>query len=261
MGPKRNPCEDIIDALLDQRVIDSLCKALGSKISDIVEQRLGDKLKELLESINVLKADNTKSAKTILHLEAENKALRSQVDDLDAFSKCEDLIFQGLPPSSFSEAVAIGGDASSKDKGVGVGSAGGSRVTESSAESERCILSFVNDVLNVPLSPMDISLAHRLPKRRTDSKPAPLIVRFTNLRARNAVYAARKSLASHQPAVFINEHLTKDRATLFYQARDLMKKKKIQGAWSHNGSIFIKLSNLPDTRPIRVCSVADLPRG
>ena len=259
-NPKSSPSEDIIEALLDQRVVDSLCSALGTKISDIVEQSLGDRFKDLLESMSVLKSENAKSAKTIVNLEAENKKLRTQLDDLDAYSKCENLIFQGLPPSSFSEAVAIGGDTSSGDRRGGT-TAGGSQSIESSSESEKCVLDFVNNVLHVPLSLTDISLAHRLPKRRTDSHHAPLIVRFTNLRARNAVYAAKKTLASHKPAVYINEHLTKDRATLFHQARDLMKRKMIQGAWTHNGSVFIKLSNLPDSRPIRVNCVADLPRG
>ena len=72
-------------------------------------------------------------------------------------------------------------------------------------------------------------MAHRLPKNRTDSHPAHLVVRFTNLRIRNAVYAERKSLTSHKPAIYINEHWTKDRVALFYQARYLMKNKIIQG--------------------------------
>src|SRR5271163_2620549 len=51
-----------------------------------------------------------------------------------------------------------------------------------------------SNVLSVPLCLSDISMAHRLPKQRTDASSAPLIVRFTNRRARNAVYAARKTL-------------------------------------------------------------------
>ena len=261
MGPKRTSIEDVIEALLDSRVVEQLGTALGTKISDIVERCLGDKLKDLNESITLLKVGNAILTKTVVELKTENKALKSKIDELDAYSKCDNLIFQGLPPSSFSEAVATGGDSLTRTR-QGDTTTGRSHVIGGShAESERCILAFINDVLHVPLSLTDISKAHRLPKRRNDSHPAPLIVRFTNLRARNAVYAAKKSLASHKPPVYINEHLTADRAALFRQARGLVKSKKIQGAWTHNGSVFIKLSNLPQSSPLRVCSEADLPRG
>jgi len=136
-----------------------------------------------------------------------------------------------------------------------------SSLAETSAASEKCVLGFITSVLGVPLSPADISVAHRLRKQKAGLSHAPLIVRFTNRRARNAVFAARKKLSSYVPATFINEHLTKDRASLFYEARKLVKSKKLTGAWSYNGDIFIKLSDTPDSRPIRVNSISDLPRG
>ena len=63
MPPKqqRSPSEDTIEALLDPRVIDALVKALGTKIAEIVESRLDDKLKDLFDSVNQLKKDSDSS--------------------------------------------------------------------------------------------------------------------------------------------------------------------------------------------------------
>ena len=74
-----------------------------------------------------------------------------------------------------------------------------------------------------------------------------------------SVVRARKSLSSRTPDVYINEHLTKAQATILRDARLLVKAKKLQGAWSSGGNVFIRLSNLPDSRQIRVDDVRDLP--
>ena len=50
-------------------------------------------------------------------------------------------------------------------------------------------------------------------------------------------------------------------ANVFREARQLVKTKKLQGAWTASGIVYVKLSNLPDSRPIRVEEINDLPRG
>jgi len=169
-----------------------------------------------------MKGENISTKKAVAVLEAENRALSTRVEELDAYSKGNNLIFHGLPQSSFAESA-------SADQGVSSGSQRcygvieGQVGVETSVASETTVIQFVNDVLNIPLTRDDISVAHRLRKLPNDSRPAPLVVRFTNRRARNAVYAARKSLASYKPTVYINEHLTKERASLFREARLLVK--------------------------------------
>ena len=64
--------------------------------------------------------------------------------------------------------------------------------------------------------------------------------------------------------MFINEHLTKARAKLLYEARRRVTSKQIKSAWSTDGSVFIKLK---DTNPEsnfdgtvkHITSVSDLP--
>jgi hypothetical protein len=266
MPPKKVITDDIVEALLDPRVVDALGKALGATISGIVEARLDAKLRELLDSVEALRADNTKALKAVTELQRENDALRSRVDDLDVYSRMDNLIIHGIVESSFSDAAssrpsASGGTRRSVDRRPDDAGLTGGPLHETNAATEEAIVYFANNVLDVALTRDDISVAHRLGKRRNDQNPAPIIVKFTNRRARNAVFGARKSLANHQPRIFINEHLIKSRAELLSKARQLVKAKKIQSAWTNNGQIFIRLSDLPDSRPIRIDDLKDLPSG
>ena len=261
MGSKRAVADGLVEALLDPRVVDALVKALGVKISDIVEARLETRLKEIRDVVHELKDENSRVKKIVSQLEADNKALSAKIETLDAYSKADNLIITGLPNSSLAEAVSV-------HQSESVTVRRGSRVTtstviamESNEASELAVVQFVNDKLNIPLTREDISIAHRLPRRINDATPAPMIVRFTSRRARNAVYRARKSLAQSRSSVFINEHLTANRAALFREARLLVKNKKLQGAWTSNGAVYIRLSDLPDSRPLLVSSLSDLPRG
>jgi hypothetical protein len=256
MPPKlRLNVDDLIEALLDGRVVDALGQSLGSKIGEIVEARIDAKFKSLQESFSTLKADYVKADKVISELRGENQSLKSQLEDLDSYSRVDNLIIHGLNGTSCAEA--------SSSPMLSTKGQGPSDISplDTHFETEIAVLDFANNVLGVPLNLTDISVAHRLPKRPNDSNPAPIIVRFSNRRSRNAVYSARKALAGQKPAIYINEHLTKRRAVLLREARQLVKAKKLQGAWSANGNIFIRLSDLPTSRPLRVNDMSDLPRG
>ena len=89
----------------------------------------------------------------------------------------------------------------------------------------------------------------------------PIIVQFTNRRVRNAVYAAHKMLSQKLPNVYVNEHFVKSHTMLLREARQLVKAKQLQGAWTSNGIVYIRLPGLPDSKPIRVDDMRDLPTG
>jgi hypothetical protein len=248
------PVEDIIEALLDTRVQEGLRQCLKDSIADIVSQCVDAKIKPLQDSINELKLESSHARKVSKELEKENISLRKQIDDLEAYSRRDSVIIYGLKESSFADAASARLSSAPPNAGINLS-------PESCASTERAIVEFSNKTLNVPLLQTDISIAHRLVKNRNDAHPAPIVVKFTNHRARNAVYAARKTLAQNKSGVYINEHLIQRRATLYREARLLVKAKKLQGAWTSGGVVFIKLSNLPDSRPIRVDEICDLPRG
>ena len=71
-----------------------------------------------------------------------------------------------------------------------------------------------------------------------------IIVRFGNRKAKSSVMIKRTTLkerkSQQKPPVYINEHLTRNNATIFHQARQLRKQKLISNTWTYNCKIFIK---------------------
>ena len=122
--------------------------------------------------------------------------------------------------------------------------------------------------IDVNLKLEDIDRSHRIGKPvsiEDGRKPRDIIVKFVSYRKRAQFYKARVLTKSRgYRGVFINEHLTKARAKLLYEARRRVTSKQIKSAWSTDGSVFIKLK---DTNPEsnfdgtvkRITSVSDLP--
>ena len=255
-GPSTATVEDIIKALLDPRVLDALGNALHSKIVTVVDEIVEKKLTPLSNAVNALEAD-------VIRLRADNNSLRRHVEELDTYGRGCNLIIHGLRETSYSDAASasvIGGARDdSRKTGSGLGLSAGP--TETNVSTEQAVVEFCSDVLNVDVTRADISVAHRLKKSKfaKPDEPAPIIVRFSSRRTRNNVYAARKCLKNHEPRIFINEHLIKERSDLLRQARLLVKNKQLQGAWTSNGIVYIRVSDLPGTHPKRIDSVSDLP--
>ena len=70
--------------------------------------------------------------------------------------------------------------------------------------------------------------------------------------------SARMSLRDAGLAnVFINEDLTKEQASLFYEARQARKScSEIKSAWTENGSVYIRSE--AQTRPLLIRAKEDL---
>jgi exosome complex exonuclease DIS3/RRP44 len=98
----------------------------------------------------------------------------------------------------------------------------------------------IAQALNVEVSLEDIDRSHRIGVVNPN-KPRDIIVKFKSYRARNVLYKARVDLKSKgYPRVFINESLTQIRSSLFYKARQLVKSRFLNGAWTYDGNIMIK---------------------
>jgi hypothetical protein len=87
---------------------------------------------------------------------------------------------------------------------------------------------------------------------------APVIVRFTNRKARDAIYAARRKLKTHSDRIFINEDLVKSTAELFREARKLVKGKILFSAWTSGGTVFVRTTNAAGERPLKIISLEEL---
>lgn len=261
MPPKpsnRSFTDDFLDALNDQRVVDSLRTVFLPFVTSIIK----DKVDEAVMPLNV----------QISYLTDQNKLLEERIEELDRYSRSYNIIINGLNSNSYSQAASASSVSNSSNINVGDQSqASEPSATAGPSTSHVNTMAMVNkfftDALGIEIGSQDISAAHLLPKKiqhgsSTSSTVntrfnSSIIVRFNSKQCRDHVFYARKSLKGS--GVYINEHLTPRNNELFVKARQLLKVKKVAGAWTSNGNIYIKLGTSPDSRPIRVRQLTDMP--
>lgn len=100
-------------------------------------------------------------------------------------------------------------------------------------ENVEAKLLYLAETHNIDIQPSDIDIAHRLGKPKM-AVTRSVIVKFTNSKARQRVLSARKRLGS----VYVNEDLTRFRQSLHYEARQLVRAKKIVRTWIAGGKVF-----------------------
>ena len=178
----------------------------------------------------------------IKELKKENTELRTRlhnqeqyVDKIETYTKQDNLIIHGLP-ADYAEVLTASTTDGAADAVVSE--------RENSTTTEVLFMKFCADRLGVNICHEDISVSRRLKKLHAVQHP-PVIVKFTNRKARAAVLAARPSRsignASSTVPVYINEHLTKRTSQLFAEARKVMKAKRINKTWTYNGRVVVKL--------------------
>jgi hypothetical protein len=96
-----------------------------------------------------------------------------------------------------------------------------------------------NKLLSVAVYPSDIDRVHRIGKiDENDSRPRVMIVKFVSYDVRSRVYKSRRN--AFAAGIYINDHLTRRRADLLYQARLLKIAGKVENAWSYDGNVMLK---------------------
>ena len=236
--------DDIIEAFKDPTVVAAIACALGPFITQAIDAALEKRIGALEAKVLEVKAECGRLKGVV-----EDQGRR--LEEMETYSRAHDLIIRGLPESTY---AAIATD-----------SAAMASAADSSASVETAVLNLCNDRLSIPVKLRDISVAHRLKAGKNDTC-RPIIVRFTSRRVRDEVFRAKKRLFTPRdssdgntaPKVFISEHLTKNATNLFYEARKLVRDKKLTAAWSHKGLINVKFTANVNEKPKVVRCVADL---
>ena len=191
----------------------------------------------LLQEFGTIKTEHSHLVQKVDALEmeltamkTENKSLVSRITASENYTRRDNIIFCDLPYQSYLDAAsALPATSSDSDSSAQQTTdskdkiSGPSKTNES---AEKIIIDFCQTKLNVNISSSDICAAHRLGSaRQAGGKrlPAPIIVRFTNRRIRDAIFSATKQLKDIRPSVYINEHLTSESAALFKQTRALLR--------------------------------------
>ena len=251
--PPKLKTDDLIEAILDGKVVEALAKALSPFLKKIIDESLDDKLATLTKTVSDVQQSNAKLQAQMTMLKKENDDMRVQLttqggrlESIEAYSRLDNLIIKGLPETSYAERASKG----SAD-------ADESLHAESNSSVESTVISFCRDALHVAVTPSDISIAHRLRTGGKD-KVRPVIIRFTNRRIRDSVFRAKKLLKNQSKPIYISEHLTKSSSELFYESRKLLREKKIHSTWTNNGQVFVKVSANPSAKPLLIKCHADL---
>ena len=255
--------DEFIEALKDPAVAEAIASALGPFIARAIDAALDTKLTELKSVIAGLTLEASSLKSTVGAVQSENARLKTLVEDqgkrleeMEIYSRAHDLIIRGLPESTYAERAS----ASAQDTDT--------LMSESHSSVERSVLALCNEKLAISVGPRDISVAHRLKAGKND-KHRPIIVRFTSRRIRDEVLRAKKKLIispsmssrdSTQDMVFISEHLTRGVSSLFFEARKLVREKRLTAAWTHKGLVNIKFTNNVNEKPTIIQSQAELSR-
>ena len=229
-----NITEELIKALQDDTV-----RAIFGNIFD-------ERMKMLAETVDFLKKENERNCNKINELTSELSAAKLKINELENYNRRDNLVINGLPLLSAAEAASTPG-------------AERQPTDEHATSTEKAVLALCQQQLGLSISGSDISICHRLKKTTTARGPPPVIVRFTNRKARDSIYASRRQLRNCEHPTFINEDLSKPTAELFNHARKLVKAKKIYKTWTSGGSVYVRLSDLPSCKPKLVKSTSVLP--
>ena len=85
-------------------------------------------------------------------------------------------------------------------------------------------------------------LEWRVPGADAQTRPRPVIIKFATAHMRDVVIHARRRLreSGDGPTVYINEDLTRRRAALAKETRQLKRSRKINDCWTFNGKVVLK---------------------
>lgn len=165
-------------------------------------------VKEQYDSvISSLKAENAKLAAKCEVLETKLAQCVSANDDLEQYSRRNCLSISGVP--------------------------------QHDDESTDNIVLEIAKKINANINLTDIDRTHRVGTKAVKD----IIVKFTSYRSRREFISKRKALKDNPDQryrrVFINENLTASRNKLLYEARQLVKAKRLLSAYSIDGRIFV----------------------
>ncbi|XP_077985930.1 uncharacterized protein LOC144440433 [Glandiceps talaboti] len=201
---------------------------LTTKVDKLVDME--GTLQDLQQSVTYVSNSFDEFTRQLQSLKNENKGLKEQLakttnelNDLQQYTRRNNLELSGLPEEE---------DEDTDDIVVRVAAAAG-----------------------VNISPDDIDISHRLPRRTNrqgQQQPATIIVKFVRRTVRNKLYNSKKHLKdktarnigyTNNNRLYINENLTPTNKHLFYEANQLRNTKQWKFIWTYNGKIYTRKNN------------------
>ena len=148
-----------------------------------------------------------------------------------------------------------------------------SGIPQHEGENTDDIVMKIAGAVGVKVTPEDIDISHRLPRRHQDQRGQvqhpPIIVKFTRRTIRNKIYYSRQQLKDKTPRqlhlddqstnrIYINENLTPTTKRLFHQVNERRKHLKWKFIWTSNGKIYVRKNE--DAESIMISSLQSVNR-
>lgn len=199
------------------------------------------KLNDLIKKMGTMQNTINSMAEKQEKLELENKSLRMKVnqleisvDEMDQYSRIKNIQIDGVP------------------------------VTRD--EDLKEVVKTMGQKIEVNIKTEDIDAIHRIPSR-SNANPEPIVVQFVTRQMKENVVKKSKekrvctddlNMQCANKPVFVNEHLTRKRKNIMFEARKLKNEKNYKFLWSRNGKILIKKNETSTT--IQLNSLDDLSK-
>jgi hypothetical protein len=185
---------------------------------------------ELLDKITQLEKKNLEQSEKIWSLEAH-------IDDLEQYSRADNVIITGFDPRHQTYARVVGNrDQAEENEDA-------PSAEQDSLEDK--IVSFLN-TKEMDISKSEISICHTLGKDKGGIKN--LVIRFNNRKSKIKLLKQGRKLKGSK--VYVNEHLTEKNGKLAKIGRILRKEELIQSTWTRNGKVFVKCNKIGDQEKI-----------
>lgn len=167
------------------------------------------------------------------------KLLEQRIDDLEQYSRADDLIITGLATKHRSYARVAAGRTDHLEDNAPL---------EELRTLEQQVVQFMNSK-SIHLESQQISACHTLPSKDRNNPPT-IVVKFANRKYKVEMLKQSKKL--RDTGVYINEHLTKKNSEIARQCRNLRKASKVQSTWTRNGNVFIRQNGTPEQAKVVV---------
>ena len=249
----QDPEEDEATCLPGQEHCEWLLNVIRTQATKVAEELLSEERRKSNESIKSLKEEISSLQSEVKQCKDANLNLEKEIAKLKYAKNGinNDLSRQ---KSSISALKLTVDQMDQKQRETRIKIAG---IQESEEENlEKTLMKYAKNTLGVKLKSADIEQIYRVGKKKVNKK-RDIAVQFSTKKVRDTVFENRKrdTTADAKNRIYVNDDLTIYRQKLLFDARQLVKRKKLKGAWTQNGNVIILKQ---EGGPIPVMSHDDL---
>ena len=180
-----------------------------------------------------LQRDNAELKSLLKEKDVKISELENRVDDLEQYTRMDDLIINGLTVRhrSYARAVSHSNDVETNNTAF----------EEQIDSVEDQLLGFLGSQ-GIAIDKTEISACHVLKTKDPTNKP-PIIIRLISRKSKiNILKNGRKLKGTN---VYVNEHLSRKNANISALARQLKRRNRIHSTFTRNCKVFVKTNGAP----------------